>query len=554
LIIHTMVLLEYTHGPGTATVITFTRVEGVPMDRPASAPHRFLVPAAIALIVAGMLVLVVAWLQPDVTVSGVADGGSFTPAALRDVQITALADPSEVEVLLDGAPAPVRRDGSRFSLDASALPEGKHTLAVNSPDAAMPLPGPGTTIDFTVDATPPTLAVDPVPPTALNATAEVKGRAEGATELLVDGAPHELDDNGGFSVTQAAGAADVDLVARDAAGNTAEQKVPIPVQHPGMRAVHMTGQAWSAASLREPVLQLAKERAIDAIELDIKDESGEVGYSSQVPLAVQIGASKGYYDARAVLDQLHAMGVRVVGRIVAFRDPMLGAASWRDGHPERLVQTPGGAAYTGGYGQHSFLNFANPEVRAYNIALAEEAASLGFDEILYDYVRRPDGPINGMRFEGLTTSPEQSIADFLADTRPAVRKHGALLGASVFGISATRPTQIAQDITMMAPYTDYVAPMVYPSHWGRGEYGVANPESSPYDITARSLADFVKLTQGTPTSVIPWLQSFSLRVPYGAAEVRAQIQAAESDGIHSFILWDPNCRYTQAAALQPATQ
>jgi hypothetical protein len=549
-----MVLFQHTDGPGNATVIPFHRVEGVPMDRPVSAPHRYLVPGAIALIVAGMLVLVVAWLQPDVRVTGVADGGSFTPEALRDVQITALADPAQVEVLLDGAPAPVRRDGVRFVLDASALPEGEHTLQVRSPDAAMPLPGSGTTIDFTVDATPPALFVDPVPPTALDASAEVKGRVEGADELLVNGAPYELDDEGGFTVTESAGAADVDLLARDEAGNSIAQKVPIPVQHPGMRAVHMTAQAWSAPSLREPVLQLAKDGAIDTIQLDIKDESGEVGYASQVPLAVEIGASKGYYDARAVLDQLHAAGIRVVGRIVAFRDPVLGAASWRDGHHERLVQNANGTPYTSGYGQYAFTNFANPEVRAYNVALAEEAAGLGFDEILYDYVRRPDGPISGMHFEGLTTTPEQSIADFLAETRPAVRKHGALLGASVFGIAATRPTQIAQDITLMAPYTDYVAPMVYPSHWGRGEYGVTSPESSPYDITARSLADFVKLTQGTPTSVIPWLQAFTLRVPYGAAEVRAQIDATEANGIRSFILWDPNCRYTQAAALRAASQ
>ncbi|GAA0897199.1 putative glycoside hydrolase [Pseudonocardia zijingensis] len=524
------------------------------MDGPVSTPHRFLVPGAIALIVAGMLVLVAAWLQPDVTVTGVADGGSYAPAALRDVQITALTDPGEVEVLLDGAPAPVRRDGARFVLDASALPEGEHSLVVNSPDAAMPLPGSGTGIDFTVDATAPAIVVDPVAPTALEASTEVRGRVEGAEELLVNGAPYELEDDGTFVLTEAAGAADIDLLARDEAGNTTAQMVPIPVQHPGMRAVHMTAQAWSAPSLREPVLQLAKEGAIDTIQLDIKDESGEVGYASQVPLANEIGASKGYYDARAVVDQLHAAGLRVVGRIVAFRDPLLGQAAWEDGHRDWLVQNANGTPYTSGYGSYSFTNFANPEVRAYNVALAEEAAGLGFDEILYDYVRRPDGAITGMHFEGLTTTPEQSIADFLAETRPVVRKHGALLGASVFGIAATRPTQIAQDITLIAKYADYVAPMVYPSHWGRGEYNVADPESSPFDITARSLADFQKLTEGTGSTVIPWLQAFSLRVHYGATEVRAQIDAGESIGIRSFILWDPNCRYAQADALRPASQ
>lgn len=524
------------------------------MDGPVSTPHRFLVPTAITLIGAGAVVLVVAWLQPDVTVTGVADGGSFAPGALRDVQITALVDPAEVEVILDGAPAPVRRDDKRFLLDASSLPEGEHTILITSPDAAMPLPGPGTKIDFTVDATAPAVLVDPVAPTALDASAEVKGRVEGADELLVNGTPYELDDDGAFTVTEAAGTADVDLLARDEAGNTTAQKVPIPVQHPGMRAVHMTAQAWAAPSLRDPVLQLAKEGAIDTVQLDIKDEDGVIGYNSQVPLAVEIGANKGYYDARAALDQMHAAGIRVVGRIVAFRDPVLGAASWKDGHHERLVQNASGGPYSSGYGQYSFTNFADPAVRAYNVALAEEAAALGFDEILYDYVRRPDGAISGMHFEGLTTSPERSIADFLAETRPLVRKHGALLGASVFGIAATRPQQIAQDITMMAPYADYVAPMTYPSHWGRGEYDVANPESSPYDITARSLADFVKLTQGTSSSVIPWLQAFTLRVPYGASEVRAQIEAAEANGIRSFILWDPNCRYSQADALRPSTQ
>jgi hypothetical protein len=511
-----------------------------------------LVAAAVALIVAGMLTLVVAWLRPDVSITGLSDGAAVVPGALSRVEITAHAGAGDrVEVLLDGAPIPVRRDANRITPVVPDLPEGEHSLVVRSPDAAMPLPGNGAHLDFTVDGTPPGLAVDPVPPTELDSAAEVRGRAEGANVVFASGTELALDENGGFTWTAPPGTAQVDLVARDRAGNTTHKLVPIPVHHPGMRAAHVSSQAWASPSVREPILQLARDGLIDAIQLDIKDESGEVGYASQVPLAIEIGAAKDYYDARAAIDQLHATGLRVVGRIVAFRDPVLGRASWEAGRTEQLVRNLDGTPYAGGYGSYAFTNFANPVVRAYNIALAEEAAALGFDEILYDYVRRPDGAVTRMDFPGLTVTPEQSIADFLAETRPAVRKHGALLGASVFGIAATRPTQIAQDIPAMAPHVDYVSPMVYPSHWRAGEYGVRNPEAEPYDITARSLADFVRLAQGSATAVIPWLQAFSLRYAYGPAELRAQIDAAAANGITSFLLWDPHCRYPQSAALRP---
>ncbi len=49
----------------------------------------------------------------------------------------------------------------------------------------------------------------------------------------------------------------------------------------------------------------------------------------------------------------------------------------------------------------------------------------------------------------------------------------------------------------------------------------------------------------------PWIQDFTLGVPaYGAAEVRAQIQAAYDVGIREWILWNPSTRYTESA-LEP---
>jgi hypothetical protein len=99
----------------------------------------------------------------------------------------------------------------------------------------------------------------------------------------------------------------------------------------------------------------------------------------------------------------------------------------------------------------------------------------------------------------------------------------------------------------MAQLVDYVAPMVYPSHWGPNEYGVADPNSSPYDIVFRSLSEFQRQVEGSDATVLGWLQDFSLGVDYGEAEVRAQIDAAADAGVLDFLLWDAATTYTESA-------
>jgi hypothetical protein len=482
---------------------------------------------------------------PAPVVHGLRDGAVTTAAVFGRIAVTG-ADPHGLRILLDGDEIPFVPKGDHVELPGWQLAEGKHTLTVTS--GALPqLPSATVSRTFTVDDTPPRLSIDPVQASDLRAPLIVRGSAPGARIVTLNGDRVPVGEDGGFSTTLPAPPAQLDLTAQDPAGNVTRTGTPVPARHPRMRGVHLTALAWASPDLREPVLQMARDGLIDTVELDIKDESGEIGYDSQVPLARQIGAVKKYYDARAALDQLHAAGLRVVGRLVAFRDPVLARASWDAGAHDRLVQTADGQPWASGYGDYTFTNFANPEVRAYNVDLAGEAAQLGFDDILYDYIRRPEGSLDRMRLPGLQGTPEQAIASFLAQSRETVRAHGAFLGASVFGIAVTRPTQIAQDIPAMSREVDYIAPMVYPSHWGTGEYGIDDPEAAPYDITARSLADFARQAQQGQAVTIPWLQAFSLHRTYGPAEIRAQITAAKDNGMDSFLLWNAACRYDPAA-------
>jgi hypothetical protein len=209
------------------------------------------------------------------------------------------------------------------------------------------------------------------------------------------------------------------LVATDVAGNTSRWRVPlhVGVRRPGapLRGVHVTARAWADPTLRAGVMRLIAERRINTVQLDLKDDAGLLGWQSGVPLARQAGAEERVFDLAAAVRTLHAKGIRVVGRLVCFADPQLAAHAWRAGRRAQVVQTPSGAPYAK-YG--GFTNPADPAVRRYNAQIAVAAARAGVDDVLLDYVRRPDGPRSSMVFRGLTVTPERMIVSFLPSCVP----------------------------------------------------------------------------------------------------------------------------------------
>jgi len=311
----------------------------------------------------------------------------------------------------------------------------------------------------------------------------------------------------------------------------------------------VSAAAWAYPALKNPIIDLIKAGKINAIELTLKDESGYLGYNSKLQLAREAGSIRSQFDLGDAIQELHSLGVRVIGRIVAFRDPILSQHAWNLGNKDWVLQGTNGQPLSK-YG--GFTNFYNDQVQEYNLAIATEAAEAGIDDILWDYMRRPEGSLDKMRIPGFTSSSEKPSAvinNFLAKAQSNLHEFDVMQGVSVFGIAATRGEQIAQDIPGMAKVVDYIAPMIYPSHWAKGEYGVSHPEAQPYEITSASLAEFQRVLSGTNTAIVPWLQDFTLRVEYGSKEVKAQIDAAADIGIFDWLLWDPTVTYTTAGII-----
>jgi hypothetical protein len=515
--------------------------------------------AVAAAVVAMLVVGAVAarnFLSSELSVSGPAPGAVIGRAGLERLAFSVDGSAATLRAqrwTLDGREVRARMEDGRIVFRPRRLREGAHRLEI---EQSLGLGRTATaSIAFHVDLTPPRVRLDAPAVTTAGAPLSVAGSTEAGATLRVGARGVPVRD-GRFRVRFAGvPARPVTLVATDAAGNASRWRMPVTVvpRRPAapVRAVHVTAYGWADDGLRASVLSLVREGRINAVELDLKDESGVVGWAAPVPLARRIGAAQQIFDLPAAVRRLHALGVRVIGRLVCFRDPVHAAAAWSAGRRDQVVQTPDGAAYAG-YG--GFTNFAHPAVRAYNLDLAVAAARAGVDEILYDYVRRPDGPISSMVFPGLRGTPEASIAAFLRESRAALAGAGALLGASVFGIAATRPGDVAQDIPAMARHVDYIAPMVYPSHWNQGEYDVADPNGEPGAIVRASIRDFVAQVRGTGARIVPWLQDFSLGRTYGPAEVRAQIDAARAAGADEFILWDAAVTYTAEALTTDAPE
>ena len=535
----------------------------------AGAGWRKMHPLAVLALVVSLVVVFGAFLvaraaAPGLDAEGPENGALVGAADLETLSFSVAADdPAAVGWAIDGEDVTGEATfaNGRSTLAPRTLGNGEHTVSA-SMDGLVPWSGARETWALTVDTTPPAIEI---PGNVIQAQVRtpyvLKGSVGPDVTLTADGRPLELAD-GAFTMrfpqppTEA-----LELRAEDEAGNATVETVSFAIvpRRPAapMRAVHVTADAWASDELRAGVLRLIDEGKVNTVELDLKDESGVVGWNAPVPLGKEIGAVRDIYNLRAAVRLLHEKGVRVVGRLVVFRDPVLGEWAWTNGEQDLVVQTPGGDAYTGGYGGYSFTNFASPDVRAYNVDVAVAAAKLGVDDILYDYIRRPDGPVESMVFPGLDGAADDAIVAFLEETQKRLAEYGTFVGASVFGVAATRPDEIAQNVPLMAEHLDYVAPMVYPSHWGTGEYGLTSPESQPYEIVAGSLQDFKAAVRGTGARVVPWLQDFSLGITYGPEEVEAQIQATKDVGISEFLLWDPEVTYTSAGipstAKLPAT-
>jgi hypothetical protein len=292
----------------------------------------------------------------------------------------------------------------------------------------------------------------------------------------------------------------------------------------------------------DSLIEIANTTEINAIVIDIKQDT--IYYDSQVQFFRDAGTVRQVYDVDEVIARLKENNIYAIARMVVFQDPLVAEA-----RPDLAVHDEATGDLWRNEMGIGWVDAFHEELWDANIALALEALGHGFDEIQYDYVRFPsDGDLTTAVFakDYVAENRQSAITAFMKRSYEAIHAVDGKLAADLFGyVTLVDDEQyIGQRFSELEPYLDYVCMMIYPSHFEEGNIASApgHPNDYPYETILESLQRAEQLVPGAAAKFRPWLQDFDYggMRDYTAADVRAQIDAAEDFGASGWMLWgDP---------------
>lgn len=393
-------------------------------------------------------------------------------------------------------------------------------------------------------------AADPVQAHIVDAKT---GKAIPDAVVTIAGKPLPLDGGGNYAIpagttaimARAPGYKAATFAAADAGKNEGKLALTPFTVH----ALYLSEYGIDSKVIRDAALGIIQRGGANALVINIKSDHGMLVYPSQIPLAQKIG-SRQLTTIRSLSDLAnngHAQGIYMIARIVTFKDNPLAT-----GRPDLAIHLPSGALFK----DREHLSWTDPfkaEVRAYNIAIAVEAAKAGFDEVQFDYVRFPDASTK-LVFSGPTdeTGRVNAISNFLAQAHTALEPYNVFQSADIFGYVSwnLNDTGIGQQLDRVMKIVDYACPMLYPSGFKAGIPGHPKPMATTadiYNIIKLTLDNSVKRTGVNPRKFRPWLQAFRDYafggLVFGPVQVAAQTKAAADAGSDGWLLWNPHNRY-----------
>jgi len=346
-----------------------------------------------------------------------------------------------------------------------------------------------------------------------------------------------------------------------------------------VKAIYMTSWAAGSPRFRKELFSLLDTTEVNAVVIDVKDYTGRISYEVDDPSLAAFGSvEKRIPNIKQFIGELHAKGAYVIGRISSFQDSYLITT-----HPEWAVKTKEGAVWKD-YKGVKWLDAAATPVWDYLTLIGKDAYAQGFDELNFDYIRYPsDGDLKDIVYSWGKGRPRMDVmTSFFQHLHDTFAPLGIPISADLFGLvaSASNDLGIGQVLESALPYFNYIAPMVYPSHFSAGFIGYAKPAQDPYEVVKYSMDSAIAKAEATTTwfhitgeqpiststspryakdpvpssKIRPWLQAFDLGAIYTPAMIKTQMQATYDAGLTSWMLWDAGSMYDPQALTGNGTE
>lgn len=334
----------------------------------------------------------------------------------------------------------------------------------------------------------------------------------------------------------------------------------------GQKSIYASAYQCRLQSGIDKFKKLLKDRNMNSIVIDMKDDIGLLRYDTKNPYIKEKASVTQYkIDLDHFVKEFKKDNTYLIARIVVFKDKSL---SQVDGGKYAVVDSNTGKVWRGIRGYEKVTNadgttktvtnyydeyWVDPychEVWEYNVAIAQELIERGFDEIQFDYIRFPTDGKNlsnaKYRWKDEGMDKESALISFLSYARKNI---DAPIGIDIYGANGwyRSGTRTGQDAEMLAEYVDVIGPMFYPSHF---EQSFLNHE--PYaDRTYRIYyyGSFRNTVLCRNRAIIrPWVQSFYLNVSYdrtyyNSSYIEKQFFGARDSIDRGYMCWNNSGNY-----------
>ena len=322
-----------------------------------------------------------------------------------------------------------------------------------------------------------------------------------------------------------------------------------------VRGIYVSAHSVALKGRLDELIELAKKNNINAFVIDVKGDYGELTF----PMSESINkytksANKNpiIKEIEPVIKKLKENGIYTIARIVSFKDTI-----YAKENPDKIiVYKDGGKAFTNSDGL-VWVSAYDKNLWEYNVTVAKEAAKAGFNEIQFDYVRFPasnggklDKVLNYRNPDNMTKA--EAIQKYLNYAKKELSPYNVYISADIYGQvgSSSDDMSLGQFWEAVSSEVDYISPMMYPSHYGKGVYGLEIPDANPYKTIYHSTKDSINRNNNisSPAIIRPWIQAFTAtwvkgHIHYGSKEVKEQIKAMKDLGVDEYILWSATNKY-----------